>query len=426
MRLILPLLLLLQSCGKNAQDRPYYEINPTSLEADSDGDGMLDWDEKFFGRDPFLADVNEVLPPASHQVTLLDEHSREVQLPSIMRRTLRDSLMLEIGSLRSVEHPRVNSWHARIDHTQDYWRARFANFSFKKIRFESNVAQILPPSFSGQHTFVAPDLDKRLQRIELKTYRLVISTPVEDKIFHLSPQIDLREFVIKNFKSRFDVDSQVVQINEDEQHVSQSDGLDYHTQAFLWRTVGMPLTLRVSPQAGRTYAIVFGAVEEFRRAALHNANLAYPEKLNRQVHYGHETSVVAFFPRALQARWKDKFEALPIRIGNGDRERTCEIVIRKLLDYQPRALTSAQQALSYAAFSGAQNVRIDWTESGEEGLAAKFTMDVLSGDINASLTQETVPIGLIKSYCVDRMPLKIEHLPVWRGMKGYFSWLPES
>ncbi len=425
MRFIISLLLILASCGKKIQDQPFYEVTPASLEADSDGDGMLDWDEKHVGRNPFLADVNEGLPVVSEQVTLIDKNSREIKLPAIMRRTLRDSLMQEVGSMTRVPHPRMNAWLARVDQAPDYWRARFANFSFNKIRIEPEVTQSLLRSFVGQHTFTDTELDKRLQRIELKTYRLVISTPRGEKIYHLSPRVDLRDFVQAHFMTRFDQEDRIVQVNQDEQAVAQSDGLDYHVATPLWRTVGMPLNLKVTPLPGETYALVLGTVEEFRRAALNNANVTYPEKLNRQLRYGHETSVVAFFPQALRAHWKDHYETLPIRIGNGDRERTCEFVTRKLIDYRPRVLTSTQEVLNYAAFVGAQDVRIDWIESSAEGMAAKFTMDVLAGEINASLSQERVPTGLIKSDCLERKPLKIDQRPLWTEAQGYFSWLLE-
>jgi hypothetical protein len=229
-----------------------------------------------------------------------------------------------------------------VDQTPEYWRARFANFTFKQIRIESEVAQNLLRSFAGQHTFTNTELDKKLQSIELKTYRLVISTPLEEKIFHLPPNIDLREFVQAHFTTRFDQEDRIVQIDQNEQAVAQSDGLDYHVATPIWRTVGMPQNLKVSPLPGETYALVFASVEEFRRAALSNAIVTYPEKLNRQLRYGHETSIVAFFPQELKARWKDHYETFPIRIGHGDRERSCELTTRKLIDYQPRVLSSAQ------------------------------------------------------------------------------------
>jgi hypothetical protein len=425
MRFIFPLLLVLIACGKKVEDQPFYEVTPSSLGADSDGDGMLDWDEKYVGRDPFLADVNEALPVVDDAVTLIDANSREIKLPAIFRRTLRDSLMQEVGSMTRVTHPRMNAWLTRVDQTPEYWRARFANFTFKKIRIESEVAQNLLRSFAGQHTFMDDELDKKLQNIEQKTYRLVVSTPLKEHIFHLSPKVDLREFIEARFKTRFDHEDRIVQVNEHEQGVAQSDGLDYHVATPIWRTVGMPLNLKVSPLPGETYALVLATVEEFRRAALNNANVIYPQKLSRQLRYGHETSVVAFFPQALQARWKDHHDTMPIRIGNGDRERTCEFTKRKLIDYQPRVLASAQQVLNYVTFIGAQDIRIDWTESGAEGMAAKFTMHVLAGEINASLSQESVSIGVIKSACLYLIPLKIQHHPLWNEAQGYFSWLQE-
>jgi hypothetical protein len=425
LKIILLLLPMLLSCGKKIQDKPFYEVSPASLEADSDGDGMLDWDERYVGRNPYLADVNEGLPAVSEQVTLIDRNSREIKLPAIMKRSLRDSLMQEVGSMTRVSHPRMNAWIARVDQTPEYWRARFANFTFKQIRIESEVAQNLLRSFAGQHTFTNTELDKKLQSIELKTYRLVISTPLEEKIFHLPPNIDLREFVQAHFTTRFDQEDRIVQIDQNEQAVAQSDGLDYHLATPIWRTVGMPQNLKVSPLPGETYALVFASVEEFRRAALSNAIVTYPEKLNRQLRYGHETSIVAFFPQALKARWKDHYETFPIRIGNGDRERSCELTTRKLIDYQPRVLSSAQEALNYVSFTGAQDIRIDWIEAGTEGLAAKFTMNVLAGEINASLSKQTVATGLIKSACHDRKPLKIDQRPLWKETQGYFSWLLE-
>ena len=425
MKIIFPLLLVLLSCGKKVQDQPFYEVTPASLEADSDGDGMLDWDEKYVGRNPYLADVNEELPAVSEQVTLIDRNSREIKLPAIMGRSLRDSLMQEVGSMTRVIHPRMNGWIARVDQTPEYWRARFANFAFKQIRIESEVAQNLSRSFTGQHTFTNPEVDKKLQNIELKTYRLVISTPLEEKIFHLSPRVDLREFVQARFTTRFDQEDRIVQVDQNEQAVAQSDGLDYHVATPIWRTVGMPLNLRVSPLPGETYALVFGTVEEFRRAALSNASVTYPEKLNRQLRYGHETSIVAFFPQALKARWKDEYETFPIRIGNGDRERSCELTTRKLIDYQPRVLNSAQEALNYVSFTGAQDIRVAWIEAGAEGMAAKFTMTVLAGEINASLSSQKVETGLIKSACHDLKPLKIDQRVLWKETQGYFSWLLE-
>jgi hypothetical protein len=52
-------------------------------------------------------------------------------------------------------------------------------------------------------------------------------------------------------------------------------------------------------------------------------------------------------------------------------------------------------------------------------------MNVLAGEINASLSKQTVATGLIKSACHDRKPLKIDQRPLWKETQGYFSWLLE-
>jgi hypothetical protein len=387
---------------------------------------MLDWDERYSGRNPDVAEIDEKIPPDSGSVTLLNKDSSELTLPALMRRSLRDSLMQEIGGGVKLSHPRQNTLSIRVDHTPEFWRARFQRYSFRKILLESQLSQDLPEGFAGEHRFEFSDREKKLKRIEEKTYRLVVSTPKEEQIFHLAPSVDLRNFLAAKFDLRFDENEQVVRVGEDEQTVVHAEGLDYHVKTHLWRSVGMPLNLRTSPRVGETYALVFATVDEFRKAAMNSARVRYPEKLKRQIHYGHEASVVVFLPRVLRARWKDLYDTLPIRIGNGDRERTCEFTTRQLLGYQSYRLRNEDEILRYVTFTGAQDVRVEWVETGDEGVAVKLKMQTLSGEVDASLAQETLTTGLIQSGCLDRKPLKIEQRSLWDGAQGYFSWLLES
>lgn len=425
MKLLLPLIFILLSCGKKTEQKPFYEVDPTTLEADSDGDGMLDWDEKYVGRDPFLADIDESLPRPSDEITLIDENSTESTVPALMSRTLRDSLMQEIGSLTKVAHPLLNSLAIRLDHAPEFWRLYFSRFTFKKIRLAAQRVETVQEAFMGRHLLAAPTPEKKMLEIKNKTYRLVVSMPHKDLVFHLSPHIKIKDFLQSRFELRFDVNGAVIQVDDLEQNVEHTAGLDQQSSHFIWRAVGMPLNLQARPVAGETYALVYATVQEFRAAAMNNLTYRYPQKINRGLQYGHTTSLIVFIPKSLQMRWKDSHETLPIRIGNGDRERTCEFISRKLIDYQPRVLSSAQELLKTLELNGVQDIKVDWIESGDVGLAAKLTMKAKRGEINASLSIQAIPTGLIKSDCQDLKPLKIENFPLWKEAQGHFSWLPE-
>ncbi len=423
MKLLIIALFVCISCGKKQATDRIHSVSPASLAADSDGDGMLDWDELYAGRDPHLADIDEQLASLPNEATVIDQYAREYKLPIISYRTLRMALLQKTSS--TVELPIDNRQIIRIDQSPEFWQARLQSTRFKKIRIDAAATQITTPDL-GHHVIMAKVRKSQLEAIHKNTYRLVVSTPEVDRIFHLTPHIKPREFLEKNFRIEWDAQNRPISIDGHKQDVEHSDGLDYQSDISLWRTVEMPLDLHFSPQAGHTYALIFGTAGEFKMASMSDSSFSYPHKTLRSKVQGHNLSLVVFIPKTNKLRFQDKFEALPIRIGNGDRESTCEYTQRNALNYDSYVLKSASELLQTIHFNGAQKIQVDWFEHGSEGVAAKISMHLVGGDFSAELPSTTLPIGVLKSTCDRHKPVKIRNLPLWQEQRGHFSWLPQT
>ena len=423
MKYPLLVLMLCFSCGKKDSTERVHIVSPASLAADSDGDGMLDWDELYVGRDPYLADLDEQLAPLPDEVTLIDQYAREHQMPIVSYRTLRMALLQKTSS--AGELPLDNRQIIRMDQAPEFWQARLHSTRFKKIRLNAATNIIMNPDL-GHHEVLPKATKKQLEAVQQNTYRLVVSTPATDKIFHLTPQISPRDFLEKNFKIEWDAQNRPISIDGHKQDVEHTESLDYQADISLWRSVEMPLDLSVSPQAGKTYALVFGTAQEFKVASLSDSSFSHPQKILRPKATGHALSFVVFIPKTNKLRYQDKFEALPIRVGNGDRERTCEYTQRNALNYDTYILKSAQDLLQTVHFSGAQKIQVDWFENGTEGAAAKISMHLVGEDFSAALHSAMLPVGVLKSTCGDHKPVKMRNLPLWQEQRGHFSWLPQS
>lgn len=416
-------LILCFACGKKESGERIHTVSPASLAADSDGDGMLDWDELYVGRDPYMADLDEQLVPLPDEVTLIDQYAREHVMPIVSYRTLRMALLQKSSS--TGELPLDNRQIIRLDQSPEFWQARLHAIRFKKIRLNAAANLIMNPEL-GHHEVLTKATQRQLERIQQNTYRLVVSTHMADEIFHLTPQISPREFLEKNFKIEWDAKKRPLSINGYKQIVEHADSLDYNSDISLWRSVEMPLDLTVSPQAGKTYALVFGTAHEFKVASLSDSSFSYPQKILRPNVTGHALSFIVFIPKANKLRFQDKFEAMPLRVGNGDRERTCEYTQRDALNYDAYVLKSAQDLLQTVHFSGAQNIQVEWFENGTEGAAARISMHLVGEDFGATLLSAMLPIGVLKSTCGEHKPVKIRNLPLWQEQRGHFSWLPQS
>lgn len=415
--------LLCVACGKKDSNKKIHVVSPASLAADSDGDGMLDWDELYVNRDPHSADIDEQLAPVPLEATLIDQQAREHHFPVVTYRTLRMALLQR--SSTAGELPIDNRLIVRLDQNPEFWQARLQATRFKKIRLDAAAVTISNPDL-GHHEVVTKASRRQLEAIQQNTYRLVVSTPEADKIFHLTPHVSPRKFLEKNFKIEWDAQNRPQSIDGLRQDVEHGDSLDYQSDVGLWRSVAMPLDLEFTPQTGKTYALVFGTAGEFKMAALSDASFSHPLKAERPQVLGHTASFVVFIPRTKKLRFKDNFRTLPIRIGNGDRERTCEYTERDKLNYDHYVIRSASEFLKTTQFKSAQNIRVDWFEQGSEGSAAKISMHHAGGEFSAALFSELLPVGVVKSTCGRHKPVKIKNLPLWQEQLGHFSWLPQT
>jgi|GEM_PF-6306800 len=415
--------LLCVSCGKKDSNEKIHVVSPASLAADSDGDGMLDWDELHVNRDPQSADIDEQLELMPSEATLIDQHAREHHLPIVSYRTLRMALLQRSSSAGNL--PIDNRVIVRLDHNPEFWQARLQATRFKKIRLNAAATTMTNPDL-GHHEITSRASKKQLEVIQQNTYRLVVSTPDADKIFHLTPQISPRKFLEKNFKIEWDAQNRPVNIDGHKQDVEHADSFDYQSDIMLWRSVEMPLDLAFTPQTGKTYALVFGTAGEFKMGSLSDASFSHPLNILRPNVLGHVASFVVYIPPTKKLRFKDKFETLPIRIGNGDRERTCEYTQRDSLNYNHYVIRSANEFLRTTQFKAAQNIQVDWFEQGNEGSAAKISMHLVGGEFSAALFSELLPVGVLKSTCGRLQPVKIKNLPLWQEQLGHFSWLPQS
>jgi hypothetical protein len=430
MKLILLVLILTIGCGKKEKPLDPHYVSPVEAMEDSDGDGLSDWDERYVGRDPLLAELDETLPPPSEEGSLIEANMLEQVLPVTTLRSLRVSALAQIAGRKTV-WPRLAEIQFRFDAHPEFWlkalnRVRFTHYRLPFHRHHSAIE--LEKNFSGAIRISPPIQEKFLEKIEKKTYRLIISTPEKDFIYRLSTSVAPLTFLATKHSLVFDSHKNLIGIDQWNQLVPHGHGVNHQDDVMLWSTAGSTADIETQPEAGETLALVFASAKEFKRASLAGIEETESNSQSYTNPWGHEAALTVFLPHARRLQTSVAETAIPIRIGNGDREATCVYLERKQHGMKNFHRGSLSEILQQMKMQNVENPRAEWVVVGTDGIAARINFfarpGVVSFNFRPELFTQTESIGVYRSGCETRVRAKVQSMKTWDALLGSFSWIP--
>ncbi|MBY0518668.1 MAG: hypothetical protein K2P81_17290 [Bacteriovoracaceae bacterium] len=431
--IIILTLLILSSCGKKTQP-PYYTVDPQSIGLDSDGDGALDWDEIEMGQDPKLANIDLDLINPENKVTIIDDLGNEKEILTIKVRSLREAL-LNRYHYKEIELPLINETLLSFDHLKDFWILKSGPTKSYKARLnaDSNNQIILDDVQSNLGDFgfnLKPKASlNKIIEVFSKTYRLVISTPEREFIYHLTPDVDPLKFLSTKHTISIDQENRIIGIDKYIQNFPHPLKNDYSSDQSFWINVDGALDLNFEPKIGQTYALVFSTLDEIQNhtiKGIHSADsgsrIFNPKKTITM------TSVVKI-PRLKRLNWEDRQEGLYWDEGTGDRsrDRHCFFWTKTSKGYQDYRISSEDELKSILDIRGARlkkSTLLHMSDSYSTYLveletnASEFVFGVMNKD-----RFPAIPIGVYKSECGARKNLNYQELPLWQDVTLQYHWL---
>ena len=420
------LTLLIGSCGKPENVSRSHYVSSAEAVADSDGDGMADWDERAIGRDHLKADLNEGLPQEVSEATILEKDMREHVLPVKSSRSLRAALLAKLAG-RSVVLPRSNEMIFSFDAYEDFWQKFLAGTSFTHYRLphhQHGSAFEVGSNFMGKIRLAPPIAEKIMQEVEKKTYRLVISSPEKDIIYRLAVEVSPLQHLAKNHKLQFDPQDNIIGVDKEIQLVENGHEVNYQNDVMLWKTID----LYKKPKAGETVALVYASAKTIKEASLAGIEENETNGQTYKNNWGHETAVTVFMPATKKLHTTIKEHAEPIRIGNGDRENTCLYYERRSHGHRPFVRQSLAEILEMVKVVGLVDPKIDWLATSQMGTAARIRFFAPPGQVSLNfrpeLLQQMDVIGVYRSGCEQRVPVRTQQIKTWEALHASFQWIP--
>lgn len=201
MRLIF-VLLLLASCGKKIASTPLEPLPPEMLAQDTDADGVGDLYEISTGRDPLVADVTANLEDIEGVLV------NESQLYSSfkIKSTLRD-LLIQADATVLTDLP-TGEFFLDVSAEQNFWASYLSGqfFTQHQLIYQNNqnskpIATSLAHLAKAQFPLENLITPSELEKLQLENYRLIVSTPKEDRVFWIHQSLSIREFTDRYLKS---------------------------------------------------------------------------------------------------------------------------------------------------------------------------------------------------------------------------------
>lgn len=399
----LALVLLSTACNHKTLG-PSYHPSVSELTSDLDHDGMSDMEERAKGHDPLVANVPDGGTFPITSLTLRTRDNREEVVTGKLRGNLhawllerakeKDNILTEkLPNLapRLEAFDDVNYWawresstgataaslngpHSLPAYSQDYWRY---------LQVWGDAA-----SSEGYIQFRPYLSDEKVRELLRYTYRLVISTPEQDRVYFIHPSLTPEGFL----RSRFD--------------------LPADTQRAQWRTFNLPSSLAAQATAGKTYVLLYDRVE------------LMGIRPDRWESPGGEAEVLIYFPEQTQLVLTESKKQSTL-IGPYGTPVVCTYTERRGRQTPARVLApdevldmlSLSEKGEVLPLQGAQP-RLNWSYALPHGLVMSLVLqrpDQRIRLVRSGLALATARVGIIESTCVGDLIVQNSTVPLWSG-----------
>jgi hypothetical protein len=422
------MILLIVSCGKPVthDSSNIYQHDPLSLDIDSDGDGMTDWQEVHQNRDPFVADVEFSLPPITDEVTLLDEFEREFQFSIKPIRLLREESLKEgiQPKGRSISHGTNIVFD--FNHEQVIWDLLLKNQKLKSYRDPSDKDRSikkLNSSFQEDRklTLSSKPTPLQLERLQKKNYRLIISYPEKDYVYYVSTKISPRDFLAKRHLFQMDTHKNTLQIDQKEDYPYILNPWSLHSETLIWRSIGIHQMLPQVGVAGETYGFVFGKVEDFKRSILSGLDAKTSDEIIVSISHLQFFELTINIPALPEVIIESKQDKLVLaEIDNNP--IYCYFTNNRVLQTKNKIISNPQEILSLVDSNQLTDVKTNWFTHGPKGSAINISGFMLPGHFEHKLTfGKMLKIGLTQSNC-PWVKVSYSHKFQYDHYFGQFNW----
>lgn len=421
MKLIL-ILFWLFSCGKNTNDRPHY-LTTLSPQIDSDGDGMSDKDEIELGRNHLIADIetNQTVP--DNRFTLTDDLLNEYEIILAPKRLMRTELLGLIIGVYKKEVSDINKLKFDFNAHEGFWKIFHRGVNFYHYHFESNksLRHPLPADFNENRMIHINNFSDYgiLETVKQATYRLIISTPENEKIFYLHPSIGIKTFLETQFGAHFENNHLIKLMGHSSTNTTLKPSIaDSHLDDYRWEFYTDSLQPSETPEAGKTYAFVFANVDEFKQSSIESGKKIWHEKQTNIFDQKVERTFFfpSFYERSLSNTEHWTIWDHPIV------QVRCNFFEVSDLGFQLKVPSQAE-IISWLNHKLFKNTQVLWSQSSNRGTTVRintFLSKLEQGGILNSIVEDTdVLVGIIKDNCPNGSPLTTA-LPKYSGYKEFY------
>lgn len=401
------LLLILTSCGKKlANGDVTYELSELSQQ-DRDGDGLPDASELSLARNPFVAEIREVLPAVPKEVTLVQNDGRPVKLaPSVSRKLRRLLVDASLREEKATNLPGVSQLELSFIHQPGYWRTRMSGKHFTRIESQELSGAKIDPGFIDTPIIT---LNARIENGSLldvaeKSYRLIVSKPDGEQIFYVSVELPLRDFLQQSGL------------------LPKGQPLGPHADESGWRLVNTDHSFSHAPEAGETYAIVYGSADDFRKAEVRGMKLDLLTKKSLRFGGPQRFNMTVVLNHIQKAVTHAKTDVHTLSSHPDYQHLTCKFTTVSLLRREAIVPRSIEAVLERLDLNGAFDLSLGWIEVGETAVAANITLSVNSDawtpQFQSALTSATLQTGVVESACGRAVPVKATTHALYTEIRG--------
>ena len=402
------LILLIVSCGKKSTQDDVYQFDQATISQDTDADGIEDWDEIHAGNNPFVSNVQETFPEINKEVTLVQNDGLEVVIQPQVKRVLRDLLLKKsLDANKDLPLPEVSQLELRFKNRPAYWRTKLAGKHFTKILSIAGKSLKLEEGFINEPSVkLNANLSAgTIEELTDRTYRFIISTPEEEKIYRVSSKLSIRDFMTqqKIFPTGLELE-------------------EFERESYGWRLVNLSKDFFNTAVTGKTYAIVYGSSSDFRKQEIDENKISLLSENTNAFSFSHKLNITVFMTYGQMAITKEKvkrFELSP----NPDMSALCSYTTRTLVRREKQALPNIESAMGLINWDSSQIVKLDWFEAGQLGVAFNLTIQISEDEwkplFKSGLLNSVIETGVVESGCGRTVPVKKQIIPRITGLEGY-------
>lgn len=401
------LLLVLTSCGKKlAKGDVTFDLSELAQQ-DRDGDGINDTTELSQSRNPFVAEIREVLPVIPAEVTLVQNDGKPIKMaPSVSRKLRRLLIDASLREEKTKDLPSVSQLELSFIHQPGYWRTRMSGKHFTRIDTQELSATKIDPGFIDTPiiTLNAQIENGSLLDVTDKSYRLIISRPEGEQIFYVSVELPVRDFLHQSGL------------------LPKGQPLSPHADEAGWRLVNTDHSFSQKPLAGETYAIVYGSAEDFRRAEVRGLKLNLLARKSLRFERPQRFNMTVVLNNIQKAVTQSKTNIHTLSSHPDYQHLTCKFTSVSLLRREAVIPRSVEAVLERLDLNGAFDLSLGWIEIGHTAVAANITLSVNSDawtpQFQHALTATTIQTGVVDSACGRAVPVRAETHALYTEISG--------